>query len=49
MHLLSAIQFLDSFLFLDQFFQPFSSLGTFQKLLSVWRNLDAQNNWRNPG
>ncbi len=24
-------------------FQPFSSRGTFQKLLSVWRNLDTQN------
>jgi len=24
-------------------FRPFSSRGTFQKLLSVWRNLDTQN------
>jgi len=24
-------------------FQPFSSRGTFEMLLSVWRNLDTQN------
>ncbi len=24
-------------------FQPFSSRGTFQKLLSIWRNVDTQN------
>jgi hypothetical protein len=28
---------------LTSVFQPFSSRGTFQNLLSVWRNLDTQN------
>ncbi len=41
-HLRNAVTTKHHFIY-GSVFQPFSSRGTFQKLLSVWRNLHTQN------